>query len=202
MTTDTELEDEYPHWRTAIFGNHNAVANLRCAVHYLFWHTVYALIAVVGLLTVGVIKGAMFVGNYLGPVGAKIEPYLDRAIGGINTIANHRYTEYLFVAVAICIIAIAGILVISGLLYYLYTNPVDTLLAIGFILSIVGGVLALLFIAAKLKSPAKSATNTVARGARSAGEKAVETPGVRRVYGQCPVSMDMAPKWFDNMFDN
>jgi len=32
-----------------------------------------------------------------------------------------------------------------------------------------------------------------------AGERAVETPGVRRVYGECPVSMDIEPKWFDRL---
>lgn len=30
-------------------------------------------------------------------------------------------------------------------------------------------------------------------------DTAKETPGVRRVYGECPVSVDMEPRWFERL---
>jgi hypothetical protein len=63
-----------------------------------------------------------------------------------------------------------------------------------------GALIGALLLAEFLSDPAKSAATGVAVRTRAIGERAVETPGVRRVYGECPVSMDMAPKWFDKLF--
>ena len=36
-------EDEYPHWRTALFGDHEHVANVWCGMKYVAWHTFHLL---------------------------------------------------------------------------------------------------------------------------------------------------------------
>ena len=36
-------EDEYPHWRTALFGDHDHVANVWCGMKYVAWHTFHLL---------------------------------------------------------------------------------------------------------------------------------------------------------------
>lgn len=43
--------DEYPHWRTALFGNGH-VANLYCGCKYVLWHTLHVLLVVIGVLLV------------------------------------------------------------------------------------------------------------------------------------------------------
>jgi hypothetical protein len=156
-------DDKYPHWKDALFGNHNAVANLRCAVHYVFWHAVYALIAVAGAVVVGAIKLGIAVAPYLGPLGILIG-----------------------VAVA--------------LVFYLYTQFWATISLVGGIILGLGAILGILLLAEYISDPAKNAANGVAAKANTAGQKAVKTPGVRRVYGECPVSMSAAPKWFDDLF--
>jgi len=138
--TSEDLEDKYPHWKDALFGNHNAVANLRCAVHYVFWHGVYALLAVIGVLVVG------------------------------------------------------------GAIYLLVTAFWQFLAAVGGGLGVVILLVGLALLWEKLRDPAKSAANGAAAKANVAGQKAVQTPGVRRVYGECPVSLDQAPHWFENLF--
>lgn len=52
-TTD---EDEYPHWRTALFGDNDHAANLYCGVKYAAWHLFHLLyVVLLGLfLTVAV----------------------------------------------------------------------------------------------------------------------------------------------------
>ena len=42
--------------------------------------------------------------------------------------------------------------------------------------------------------------SVVKRGANKAGSKAVKTPGIRRVYGNCPVHFNIEPKWFEELF--
>lgn len=42
------MTDDYPHWRTALFGNGH-VAYLYCAVKYTLWHLFHVLFVVVGV---------------------------------------------------------------------------------------------------------------------------------------------------------
>lgn len=198
--TSEDLEDEYPHWKDALFGNHNAVANIRCAIHYVFWHSVYALIAIIGGLLIGAIKVGTLVAPIFGPLGEPIVRGLKRAQNGLSTVANHEYTEMVAIG-ALAIAFVAGILFMVGaLLYFLYTQFWMT---IGIIAGSAIGLAALFGVALLveyLSDPAKNAASSVAMKASAAGQRAVETPGIRRVYGQCPVSIDQAPKWFENLF--
>ena len=193
-------DDKYPHWKDALFGNHNAVANLRCAVHYVFWHALYALIAVAGAIVVGAIKLGMAVAPYLGPLASPVGTALDRLFDGVAYVLNHRYTQKAFEAVMV--ICAIGILIggAAALVFYLYTQFWATISLIGGIILGLGAILGILLLAEYISDPAKNAANGVAAKANAAGQKAVQTPGVRRVYGECPVSMDAAPKWFDNLF--
>lgn len=38
--------DEYPHWRTALFGDHEHAANLWCGMKYVAWHLFHLLFVV------------------------------------------------------------------------------------------------------------------------------------------------------------
>jgi len=193
-------EDKYPHWKDALFGNHNAVANLRCAVHYVFWHAVYALIAVIGVVVVGAIKAGKAIAPYLGPLGEPLVAGLDRLFDGVAYVLNHRYTQMVFEGfmVLCAIVIVVGFAVI--LVWQLIVAPFETLALIGGVILGFGILIGLLVLFECLRDPARNAANGLATSARAAGERAVETPGVRRVYGECPVSMDAAPKWFDDLF--
>jgi len=193
-------DDKYPHWKDALFGNHNAVANLRCAVHYVFWHAVYALIAVIGVVVVGAIKLGKAIAPYLGPLGAPLVAGLDRFFNGVSYVLNHRYTQTIFEGVMV----IAAIVILVGfigvVIWQLIVAPWETLALIGGVILGFAILLGILLLAEYLRDPARNAANGLAAKANTAGQKAVQTPGVRRVYGECPVSMDAAPKWFDNIF--
>lgn len=198
--TSENLEDKYPHWKDALFGNHNAVANLRCAAHYVFWHGVYALLAVIGVLVVGAIKAGKFVAQYLGPLAAPTERFLDGLFSRISYVLNHEYTKK--VGDAVFLIAAVGLLVgiVGAVIYFLVTAFWQFLAAVGGGLGVVALLIGLALLWEKLRAPAKSAASGVAAKANVAGQKAVQTPGVRRVYGECPVSLEQAPHWFENLF--
>jgi len=198
--TSEDLEDKYPHWKDALFGNHNAVANLRCAVHYVFWHGVYALLAVIGVLVVGAIKAGKFIAQYLGPLAEPTERFLDGLFSRISYVMNHEYTKKLGDAVFVIVAIGLAVTVVGGAIYLLVTAFWQFLAAVGGSLGVVALLFGLLLLAEKLRDPAKSAANGVAAKANVAGQKAVQTPGVRRVYGECPVSLDMAPHWFEKLF--
>jgi len=166
----------------------------------VFWHGVYALLAVIGVLVVGAIKAGKFIAQYLGPLGAPVERGLDGLFSRISYVMNHEYTKK--VGDAVFIIAAIAVLVgaVVALLYFLYTQfwlTVGAFAGAGIGLVALFGILLL---AEKLRDPAKNAATGVAVSARAAGERAVETPGVRRVYGECPVSLEQAPYWFENLF--
>lgn len=198
--SDNELDVEYPHWKDALFGNHNAVANIRCAVHYVFWHGVYALIGLVGVLFVGLLKIGMILSPVFGPLGKPIESALSRVYHGLEAVANHRYTE-LVAGAALVVVFVAAVVAtitffILALLNQFWMVVQSMVIAVG--LFIMAG--ALLYAIELLSGPTKSVATSVAVNARETGEKATEAPGVRRVYGKCPVSMDQTPKWFDKIF--
>jgi len=198
--TSENLEDKYPHWKDALFGNHNAVANLRCAVHYVFWHGVYALLAVIGVLVVGAIKAGKFIAQYLGPLAGPTERALDGLFSRISYVMNHEYTKKVGDAILLTVFAGMVIAVVGGAIYLLVTAFWQFLAAIGGGLGVIALLFGLLIVAEKLRDPARSAASGVAMKANVAGQKAVQTPGIRRVYGECPVSLEQAPHWFENLF--
>jgi hypothetical protein len=199
MTSDS-IEDKYPHWKDALFGNHNAVANIRCAIHYVFWHLVYALIAVVGALIVGCIIVAEAVAPYLGPFGKYVLAGLSRAKSGTARFLNHPYTERAAQSVLYALLLGFVIWLVVAAAYSLYTQFWTTIFAVIGGAVILGAVLGVLILAEYLYEPAVETGSIVATKANSAGKRAVKTPGIRRVYGKCPVSIKQQPKWFQNIF--
>jgi hypothetical protein len=199
MTSD-EIEDKYPHWRTALFGNHNAVANIRCAIHYVFWHSLYTLIAVAGALVVGLFKLGKMLSPLFGPLESRVARGFDWLIGGVSTIVNHPYTKKAGEYGAIAFVLFAAGYFAGLIIWMLLYDPL-MLAAVVVVIPVGCGVVIGIFAAYdKLRNPAASAANSAAVTARAAGERAVETPGIRRIYGECPVSLGQPPKWFDNMF--
>jgi hypothetical protein len=197
MTDD--FDDKYPHWRDALFGNHNAVANLRCAAHYVAWHTVYVFVGIIGAVLVGGIKTAKLLARVLGPIGRPIIRALSRVEESLEKLAkNERVNDIGF---GLLLLGFAGsLLYVLGVLVWLaYTQFWNFMKVFGSAAFAAGVLLSVPFIASKLSDPTSRAVDRSASAARSAGEKAVQTPGIRRVYGRCPVNMDQPPKWFDNM---
>lgn len=196
-------DDKYPSWRDALFGDNNAVANIRCAIHYVFWHAVYALIAVGGLLVSGIILAAEAVAPYLGPLGKPLVRAVSYVGGKIMYVLNHRYTQRLFDWI---VMGLAAAVVGVGLVGLVVAIINDPLLVAQFVAAIIGGLIAMigiLFLSSYIEDPARDAATGAASKARSAGEKATKTPGIRRVYGECPVDIqNQAPKWFDDLFDD
>lgn len=183
-------EDKYPHWKEALFGNDGAVANLRCAVKYGFWHTGYLLLLALGL----VLLSAAWL--------------IDRATGSsvasrVNDFFAHPYVDdatdlILAWAAGVYLGAIAAWVIIEVI-----RDPMLLVYGVAGAIGTIVGLVALAFVISylwNLTQDTRQTTVAVAGGAaRRAGERAVETPGVRRVYGQCPVSMDIEPKWFERV---
>ena len=199
MTSD-EIEDKYPHWKDALFGNHNAVANIRCAIHYVFWHSLYTLIAVGGALVVGMFKVGKALSPLFGPLEARVARGFDWLISGVNTVVNHPYTKKAGEYGAIAFVLFAAGYFAGLIIWMLLHDPLMLAAAVVVIPITFGVMLGLVIAYEKLRNPASSAANSAASTARAAGERAVETPGIRRIYGECPVSLGQPPKWFDNMF--
>lgn len=186
--TETDTEGRYPHWKDALFSN-DAIANLRCAIDYVIWHAVYGLLALLGLLVIGSIKGARKLSAVLGPVAAPFSGVGSRIISAVTWFVNNdtvsTFFTYLFNLIFYAIVAFNAIVI--GL--WVYNEPSEFFKFVGIGVSIAAGIIILAAVGIKIR-PYLS----------TAGEKAKETPGVRRVYGECPVDLDISPKWFDNLF--
>lgn len=193
-------DDKYPHWKDALFGDNNAVANIRCAIHYVFWHSVYAIIGIVGAIAVAFVKAGKAIAPYLGPLAVPVARFFVWIGDGIHYIMEHRYTETVFRYGFYLFIALGIIYVVVLFIVALLTDPLMLLGTIGAIIGAFIALLGVFVVVEKLKNPTKDAATGAASGLRTAGEKATKTPGIRRVYGECPVSMKQAPKWFDNIF--
>jgi hypothetical protein len=211
MTDEPEnIEEKYPHWRTALFGNHNAVANLRCAIEYVLWHTAYLLLSIVGAAIVAVFGVAKIILHVLevpfryigGPferIGAALGSVGRRLSSGARSFLSNDTVVTVFAGAALVIIG-AGFVALVGLAVYLaILNPFEALKGVG---TAVGILLVTFILIEGIDRVWPTVSRTAANGARTAAETAVETPGIRRVYGKCPVSFDQSPRWFDSLFSS
>lgn len=184
-----DLEGKYPHWKDALFGNHGLRANLRCGVKYIVWHSSYALLALFGVLAVA---GAEAFDRTVNTETAdKIGKLLE------NNLLKKAIRGVIYAVTSLLALAFAGTVV-----YVIVTEPLATLAAT---LAIVGAVVIIFGIAFALDyvastETAKNAGEKVADGVSTVGQKSKVTPVARRVYGHCPVSMDLEPKWFEKRF--
>lgn len=169
--------DTYPHWKDAITNN-DVVVNLRCAAKYIIWHGSYVLLAIAGLLIVG---------------GAKV-----LGMSGANRVISHPMTTKIATGVFKLIVVLYLILFSGIVLYNIWLSPMLAVSLLGAV--VVSFIIAVLVILIGKSEYFDSVMDSIKSGASSAGQKAVETPGVRRVYGNCPVSLDIQPKWFEKLF--
>lgn len=183
-STDT---DEYPSWKKALFGQ-ETIANLRCAVKYIFWHTAHLVLAIPIVISLGLLT------------------LVDKAANtGTASVAREKTDNeylksgayYLMWALVIGYLAI-GVAMIA---VEIYANPMIAV----FILAVIGGVVVLGLTVALTASLAgeqfKAFGAWVAGLLGSAGHRATQTPGVRRVYGNCPVSFKIDPKWYESLME-
>jgi len=194
-------EDKYPSWRDALFSE-DTVANLRCAVKYAVWHTGYALLTIVGALVVGAMMIAKFIQRLL-PSGKITQGA--KALGGLVLVPIIAVFEWYdgsttakrIAEVAAMLVLLGAAVGLLGLVGYLaYLNPIafaQTIGSVAIMFAIAAGILE------AIERYGDSAASASAKAVGSAKEKAVETPGVRRVFGRCPVHFDLEPKWFKNI---
>lgn len=185
-----DLENKYPHWKDALFGNHGLRANLRCAVNYVVWHGSYGLLAFFGLLAMGIFGALDRVADTKTAqnVGEKLRT--SRAKKTLRTLVY-----------AVGVLFIAGFTGATG--YWIYLNPMEFLASVGLIVCTLIVVAVMAFGMDRMASSetVNKAGSKVASGASKVGEKSKVTPVARRVYGHCPVSMDVEPKWFESFED-
>lgn len=187
-------QNEYPSWKDALFAD-DKIANLRCAGKYVLWQASYLLLAVIGLILVAAITAGKFVADKT-PTN-KLDPAFNRVGSGAHRLNDGLERSGVKKAARMLAMAFMGLYVVGIVLYALYlmiTNPVLTVGVIGGI-----AVLVALFLGFKYLKNQTTVTETVASSASSAASRAKETPGVRRVYGNCPVHMDLEPKWFQKI---
>lgn len=178
MSSDS-IEDKYPSWRDAIKHNANLI-NLKCTIEYIFWHTVYAAIALIGIVVVG---GAFI----LSKIG------VPRVLGGAKRfIGSERLSNIMFALLGLFAYA-SLVITLAFLMVMAVKNPVMFAIVMGAIVFYAALVFVGFFAAERYGED-------IASTASKAGRKATETPGIRRIWGRCPVNLGSPPKWFDNIF--
>jgi len=194
-------QEEYPSWRKALFGQ-DTIANLRCAVKYTVWHTGYLLLTVVGALLLGLVAVATAIsraipGERLGDGASRLGGVVMRPIVAVveayqNSNTAKRLAEY----GAMLVLGALFIGAVAFLLWFIVMNPwiaAQAILTIGVVTA------AIVLTLEVLERVGGRAASSAGRGVQVAKEKAVETPGIRRVYGECPVHFDIEPKWFNKI---
>lgn len=173
-------ETEYPSWRD-VLEDDSKIANLHCAAKYVFWHTAYALLAVFGLALVQFAKVYQWI---TGTSGAK---RVSNIMSSSRAKAASRY-----MANALLILGAVLAIVTIGLM--LLEDPVLFVMAVGWIVGVfIISMLVVLFVDEGLPYLRQLLGGT--------GERAAQTPVVRRVYGRCPVHMDIEPQWYEELFE-
>lgn len=181
MAYETDTDREYPTWRV-IFQD-DKYANLRCAVKYLFWMIAHVPLALIGIVA--------YIGITLLTLPTKLLPHDARSWCGtqLDRILRSNLTKKAGRALSVLFVGGFMVGVTVMILYSLYMNPLFTIGVVGLAI----GILVLL-------SGATIVGGAIKRKIlRPAGKKAAETKAVRRIYGNCPVSMDVSPKWFDTL---
>ena len=186
-------QTEYPYWKDALFGDYeNMVANVRCAVKYVFWHVTYTLLLIFGgLFLVFAVTFDKLTSNRV------TQTTLDVFRGPRAKKVSRVGAKVAAWGIVIWFLAL--------LAYMAYVEPWEFLKLLGFIAAVIVGIVAFLFLDVLYDEYAKQHTHRAYSGVRGCmgrvGAKAVETPGVRRVYGNCPVHMDVEPRWFENLMN-
>lgn len=204
----SDIKDHYPSPREAIFGNGH-VANAWCALKYISWHLLYAFLAVcLGLLSVG-IKVGDSVSERIPLRGARrITEGIRRGAGWIHSGLTHSRVK----SVAALLIGVLGVIslvasIVAVVLMFI-DQPIQFIVMLGIIIVLCAAAVLVIHVGKHLRKrftsagkamgdvvvPVQQRTNKIRTRAR-------DTTAVRRVYGYCPVSMDVEPKWFERVDD-
>lgn len=177
--------NQYPSPWEALFGNGH-VANIRCGLKYIAWQLVW--------LVTTVIFSAAYVCYVIVSQIPRIVPTDNRVARGISGWLYRRgewvegwFEKYGGVLVAIWI-AFCLLVIATGAILMFIANPIAFIIGVGMVI----GTLVVSVIVVLLHEWL-SAKNT--------GQKIANTPGVRRVYGNCPVSFTMKPKWTRRFYE-
>lgn len=220
-TTATEDEQEYPSAVKALLDS-DAVVNLWCGVKWLLWQGSHLLILLLGLLMVvayaiyRVVRAPLaWLNSKLNLTGKTVEATgkagskTAKAVGGAKERTSNATTSFFdspkVKKVVRGVIGIASIAAVVGglgfLLHFAITSPMVFFAAIGIITTGVAVIIGLFWLGEYLSDEGyiEAAITKLTSGASSAATKAKETPGVRRVYGNCPVHFDIEPKWFESL---
>lgn len=196
VMSDQSLKEKYPHWKDALLNN-DLRTNLRCGVKYVFWHGSYGIVAALGVTLLAWLK------VYTSLTSSSSYQTGKEAIGrfvGNETV--HGVVSALIKAVALLIAAA----VVAAFGYELYSDPRGFLLSIGVavglsIVAVVGIIAFVIFLDLVVEPLLVKAGSSVKKQGAKVGAVSKKTPLVRRVYGKCPVSMSIKPKWFQKIFE-
>lgn len=199
------VKDKYPHWKDALFGDDGIVANLRCGTKYVSWHGLHIILATIILGIVLTVKFLETVSETKSCEVAVNKLRSDRVKNVTITV-----TKGLSAFIVLAFISAGGYLAIK--------NPFEFLKGIGLFIGILALSLAItlvlmgayLLVSSRIKptierksreSDRIPSKKDVSSKASEVAEVSKETPVVRRVYGRCPVSFEIEPKWFEKFID-
>lgn len=181
-------EDKYPHWKDALFGEDSAYANLKCAVKYGIWHAAYALLTVLGA---GLVIAAVVIDKITGSSLAN----------RVMKIADHPKVKFAGRAIVVSILGIWVLFALGMVAVEFYHNPIYLVYTAAAIAGVIVALIGIIIVEEKTQEYRQTVVRSANGVAVRVGTKAKETPGVRRIYGRCPVSMDIEPKWYQNLKD-
>ncbi|AGM11541.1 hypothetical protein M199_gp125 [Halogranum tailed virus 1] len=194
-------QEEYPSWRKALFGQ-DTVANIRCAVKYAVWHTGYLLLTLVGLLLLGVayvVKGIgrLIPGDAIGRGAGRLADAIFRPIEiAVDKYQNSSTAKRLAEYGAMLVLGLAFLAAVGLIVWHIWMYPMVALQVAGFIVGLAVVAFVTLYVIGYIREETNAGEN-VSRGIQGAKERAVDTPGVRRIYGECPVAFEIEPRWFE-----
>lgn len=214
MTHDFD-PDKQPSLRDALFSD-STIANLRCAVKWFAWQVTHLL----GVLVLSFIVGAALLGSN----AARLLRGVSRRVSRVLPLNLKRQARWLLRSLRhstrervepkelkdtakyigcrlfdglVVLVALAAVIM---LLVTVIQKPFVVVLFVGVLLATAVTTICVFWLFERLLS--SETVLTVVKKSYVARKKAVETPGVRRVYGKCPVSLTgKGPSWFENVSD-
>lgn len=214
MTHDFD-PDKQPSLRDALFSD-STIANLRCAVKWFAWQATHLL----GFLVLSFIIGAVLLGSSAARLLRDVSRWVSRVLP-LNLKRQARWllrslrhstrervelkevkdtAKYigcrLFDGLVLLVVLTAVIMLFATAIQ----KPFAAVLFAGALLATAVTTICVLWLLERLFS--FETVSTVVKKSYVARKKAVETPGVRRVYGKCPVSLTgKGPSWFEKASD-
>lgn len=181
-----DTEGIYPHWKSAL-KEYREYINLRCGIEYVIWHGGYVVLTALAIV---LLSGAWVLQKLRVP-GA-----VDATIRFFNDPRVKRVGESLFIVLVI-VIALVFLVIIA---VSFVTAFWETLITAVFIFGAPLVILSVLMAFVTTIDYIREHTSTVhAPDVRRPQFSASEVPGLRRIWGACPVILTEPPKWFDNL---